>query len=118
MEKGKIVAALLGATLLLASCGQSAKPAATKTEGEAATAVTLTGKAEGYGGPIEVEVEKKGDDILAVKVKSHTETEEIGGSAMETITKAIVEKDSIEVDGVTGATVTSDAIKEAVKNAK
>ena len=48
---------------------------------------------------------------------SHTETAGISDGAIEKIPAAIVEKQSTDVDTVSGATVTSKAIIEAVNAA-
>ena len=52
--------------------------------------------------------------ISDVQVLSHSETLGISDPAIEQIPAAIVEAQSTDVDGVAGATVTSDAIKAAV----
>ena len=52
-----------------------------------------------------------------MQVLSHSETLGISDPAIEQIPAAIVEAQSTDVDGVAGATVTSDAIKNAVKDA-
>lgn len=76
-----------------------------------------TGEAEGYGGKLKVTVAMNGDDITSVKITEHHETEGVGTRAIEALPAAIEKADSIDVDGVSGATVTSDAIKEAVSQA-
>jgi uncharacterized protein with FMN-binding domain len=55
--------------------------------------------------------------ITNVKVIEHSETAGISDPAIEGIPAAIVEAGSPEVDVVSGATLTSNAIKEAVNNA-
>ena len=77
----------------------------------------LTGTADGFGGPITVEVTMDGDDITAVTVTSNSETPSIAGAALEQIPAAIVEADSADVDIVAGATYTSNGIINAVKAA-
>ena len=76
-----------------------------------------TGEAEGYGGVIRVSVRMNGDDITEVEVLEHSETPGVGTRAIEALPGAIAEADSIEVDNVSGATVTSNAIKQAVSQA-
>ena len=82
-----------------------------------ASADQRTGEAEGYGGTLKVTVTMNGDDITSVKVVEHHETEGVGTRAIDALPAAIAEADSIDVDGVSGATVTSNAIKEAVSQA-
>ena len=77
----------------------------------------LTGTADGFGGPITVEVTMDGDDITSVVVTSNSETPSIAAGALEQIPAAIVEADSADVDIVSGATYTSNGIINAVKNA-
>ena len=82
-----------------------------------ASADQRTGEAEGYGGTIRVSVTMNGDDITDVKVLEHNETQGVGTRAIDALPAAIEEADSIDVDGVSGATVTSNAIKKAVSQA-
>lgn len=83
----------------------------------AAVQETLTGTAEGFGGDINVTVVVKGDDIISVEAVGDDETEGIGSRAIEELPTLIADADSTEIDGVSGATYTSDAIKAAVQNA-
>ncbi|MBQ3155781.1 MAG: FMN-binding protein [Clostridia bacterium] len=76
-----------------------------------------TGTAEGYGGPLTVAVTMNGTDITKVQITQHTETEGVGTRAIDALPAAIEKADSIDVDSVSGATVTSNAIKEAVSSA-
>lgn len=78
---------------------------------------TYTGKAKGYNGDIEVEVVVAGGKITGVKVLKEDETPEIGGAAKDTVTQQIVDANSVQIDGVAGATITTEGIKDAVKDA-
>lgn len=78
---------------------------------------TLTGKAQGYGGEVSVTVEVNGDDIVSVDVVGDKETQGVGSNAIDQLPGKIEEADSTDVDAVSGATVTSNAIKEAVDQA-
>lgn len=82
-----------------------------------ASADQRTGEAEGYGGKLTVSVTMNGDDITSVRVTSHNETEGVGTRAIDALPAAIAEADSADVDGVSGATITSNAIKQAVRQA-
>ena len=75
---------------------------------------TLTGSADGRNGPVEVEVVADENEIYSVTVVAQTETDGIGSMAIEQLPGAIVEQQSILVDSVSSATVTSEAIKAAV----
>ncbi len=73
--------------------------------------------ANGMGGAVKVTVTVSGGKITAVEVGEHNETAGISDPAIEQIPAKIVEAQSADVDAVAGATVTSEAIKEAVKAA-
>ncbi len=75
------------------------------------------GSANGMGGAVKVAVTVSGGKITAVEVVEHSETAGISDPAIEQIPAKIVEAQSTDVDAVTGATVTSEAIKAAVKAA-
>ncbi len=76
-----------------------------------------TGSAAGFNGPVKVEVTVSGGAIAAVKILEQDETPFIAKTALEKVPAAIVESQSWDVDGVSGATVTSEAIKAAVEEA-
>lgn len=78
---------------------------------------TYTGKAEGRNGEIEVNVTVAGGKVTEVKVVSQDETPEIAEEALTAIPAKIVETQSIKVDAVSGATLTSKGIMDAVQNA-
>lgn len=87
---------------------------ATATNGEEQT---LTGTAKGYGGDVNVTVKIKGNDITSVEAVGEKETQGVGSNAIDQLPDKIEEADSTDVDVVSGATVTSNAIKEAVNKA-
>lgn len=89
----------------------SAQPAAPAPEG------ALTATAKGFGGDVTVTVVVEGDDIVSVTAVGADETPGIGSNAIEQLPGKIAEADSTDVDGVSGATYTSDAIKKAVEEA-
>lgn len=85
--------------------------------GCAAGAEQRTGEAQGYGGVLRVTVSMNGEDITAVDITSHSETEGVGTRAIDVLPDMIVREDSLDVDSVSGATITSEAIKAAVAQA-
>ncbi|HLS52413.1 MAG TPA: FMN-binding protein [Tissierellaceae bacterium] len=78
---------------------------------------TYQGEAQGAHGPVKVSVEIKDGEIANVEVTEHEENMDHAGPAFDQIPKAIVDKNSTDVDAESGATVTSNAIKEAVDKA-
>lgn len=79
----------------------------------------LKGTAKGFGGEIQAQaVVDENGTITALILTGEGETPEIGGTAMEELTGAIMEKGTVEgVDAVSGATVTSEGVFAAVKAA-
>ncbi len=75
---------------------------------------TYQAKAPGMHGDVVVETTFAKDRIEAVKVVKQTETQGIGTKAVEVLPGRIVEAQSPNVDGVSGATLTSNAIRTAV----
>jgi fumarate reductase flavoprotein subunit len=69
------------------------------------------------GGYMTIEVTFSSDKIESFEVLSHTETPNIGTLAIERVIPAMLEAQSAEVDGVTGATITSNALKDALNEA-
>lgn len=69
---------------------------------------------DGQDGPMTVEVTIAGGVIGKVEVKEHKETATVGGPALETLPKAIVEANSINIDIVSGATLSSERLFQAV----
>lgn len=76
-----------------------------------------TGSADGYGGPIEVEVTVEAGEIIDLAILDHSESEGVSDPAFEEVVAAIVDSDSTAVDVVSGATSTSEGIIAAVNNA-
>ncbi len=107
MKKSILLAASL---VLLVGCGGGGVA-------KSYTAGTYSATADGFGGPVPVEVEFAEDKIVAVNVGENSETPDIGGAAIADLTAKIVEAGTYEVDDVAGATVTSTAVKTAVKDA-
>ncbi len=77
---------------------------------------TYTASAEGYDGSVAVEVKFDKKSIVAVNITEQNETVNVGSKAVEELPAKIVKAQNYEVDAITGATVTSNAIKTAVKD--
>ncbi len=78
---------------------------------------TYTGTAAGRNGDVQVSVTLSADAITNVEVTDQKETVGIADEALIRVPKEIVEAQSVQVDAVSGATITSNAIMEAVKEA-
>ena len=75
------------------------------------------GEAEGYNGPLKLEVEFDSEKIADIKVKESTETDKVGTPAFDIVIEDIINANGSGVDIVSGATVTSNSIKQAVNDA-
>ena len=102
----KKVWAILMALLLLTASGALAM-----------TAGTYEAEGTGIGGAVKVAVTVSETAIEKVEVLAHSETAGICDPAIERIPAAIAEKQSLAVDTVAGATITSKAILEAAEAA-
>ena len=67
-------------------------------------------------GSVTVAVEFDGSSILSIHVLSHSETVNISDLAIDELPSRIVEAQTWDVDAVSSATFTSDAIREAVRD--
>lgn len=67
----------------------------------------------GRNGPVRVAVETSGDEIISVQVTDQQETTSIASEALNRIPAEIIKSQSIKLDTVSGATITSNAILQA-----
>jgi fumarate reductase flavoprotein subunit len=79
---------------------------------------TYTSSAVGFVSDIKVSVAFSEEKITGITIDEHHETtaRNTVAFALEHIPDSIVQSQSVDVDIVSGATYTSEAIKEAVKN--
>lgn len=77
---------------------------------------TYTSVANGMMGDVSVSVSFSEEAITEVIIGDHSETPGISDPAIEKISKAIVEQQSLAIDVVAGATMTSKAILAAVED--
>lgn len=87
------------------------------TVSAASAAGTYVGTAPGWAGPITVEVTYADGVIYSVELIEHVDTFGIVDPAFEIVTRRIIENQSLAVDQVTGATVSSFGITLAITNA-
>ncbi|MCC8102082.1 MAG: FAD-binding protein [Clostridiales bacterium] len=80
-------------------------------------AVTYTETAAGRNGDITVSVTFSGSEITDVVIDESSETVGVADAALELIPQWVVEYQSVSVDTVSGATLTSSAIKRVVSAA-
>ena len=101
------MAAVVGVSLLGYGCGS--KPASTA----GGVSGDFIGTAKGMGGDVTVTLTLEDGKITDCIAEGKDETPGIGTLALEQLPAQIAETGSIAVDGVSTATITSNAIKEA-----
>ena len=103
------MAAVIAVSLFGYGCG--AKSASTSSD--AGVSGDFTGTAKGFGGDVSVTLTLTDGAITGCTAEGKDETEGVGSQAIAKMPGEIAESGSIAVDGVSGATITSTAIKEA-----
>ena len=103
------MAAIIAVSLFGYGCG--AKSASTSSD--AGVSGDFTATAKGFGGDVSVTLTLTDSVITGCTAEGKDETEGVGSQAIAKMPGEIAESGSIAVDGVSGATITSTAIKEA-----
>ena len=114
---GLVVLLILGALLNILLLKNLRNPGEIVAEDTPDEAVVLTGVGQGRNGPVEVEITATADRIYGIRVLNHQESDGIGTEAARLLPGKIYESQSLLVDSISGATISSDAIKEAIANA-
>ena len=78
------------------------------------TALTLVGTAPGRNDDITVTVVADNEKIYQIKVDEHKETDGIGSEAVKQLPAKIFQAQSLKVDAISGATISSNGIKNAI----
>ena len=108
--KKALLGAIISFALFLTACGGSSK-------GYNFKAGTYEGSGTGKNGSIKVSVEVTNDSIKKVDILEQNETPSIAKDALEKIPQNIVKEQSLAIDTISGATITSQGILDAVKDA-
>lgn len=108
-----IVLALVLAVSLFTACSSGSSRASSGAQYKAGT-YTVT--VDGRNGPLTMEGVFTEDAIESLTVTSHSETEGISDGAIQDLPQQIVDAQSLQVDAVAGATITSEAVITAVKD--
>ena len=107
-------AAMSGVTAsALATCNAGSSSSTAASTGEAIyTPGTYTGTATGIG-EVKVTMTFSETAITDVVIDASNETESIGGVAAPTLKDALMAAQSTEIDNISGATITTNAVKKA-----
>ena len=111
-------AAMSGVTAgALAACNAaSSSTAASAGAAGSYTPGTYTGTAEGISSTVKVTMTFSDSAVTDVVVDTSGETASYGAAAAEELKNQLLNAGSDEIDGVSGSTVTSDAVKKAAKS--
>lgn len=104
IKNKRAITVIIASMLVLAACGAKSP----YKDG------TYQGEGEGKVGPVKVSVAIEKGKISAVTVTEHAETPGLSDSSITEIPQAILKAQSVEVDSISGATMTSNAIIQAV----
>lgn len=106
----KKISAFLASMLLVSSIGGAALA-------EGMTPGSYEATAQGFHGDVKLSVTVDADKITAIDVLEQSETEGIGAAALPKLVEDVLANQTIGVDSVAGATVTSEAFKAAMTDA-
>lgn len=104
------------ASLLSGCAKQPVNSVSKNTTATKMTPGTYEASAEGHNGVVHVSVTVSEDKIENVEVKDNSETRGLSDPAIQLIPSQIVAYQTLSTDVVSGATYTTVAIREAVKN--
>ena len=103
------MAAVIAVSLFGYGCGAKS----TSASSSAGVSGDFTATAKGFGGDVSVTLTLTDSVITGCTAEGKDETQGVGSEAIAKMPGEIAESGSIAVDGVSGATITSTAIKEA-----
>jgi fumarate reductase flavoprotein subunit len=111
MKRAALLAGMLAAlTFVMVSCASTGG----SVGGPSGTA---SATAQGFGGPVNVTVTISNGKITSVEADGPGETQGIGSRAIDILPGSIITANSADVDSLSGASVTSQAIKTAAREA-
>ena len=112
-------AAMSGVTAgALAACNAASGSASTSASGAAGTYIpgTYEGTAEGISSTVKVTMTFSESAVTDVVVDTSGETASFGAAAADELREQLLAAGSAEIDGVSGSTITSDAVMKAAKS--
>ena len=117
----KALASLLAVGMLtgLAACSQPA-PSGSDTSAPTVsgqTGGTYTGTARGFGGDVTVTITVADGKMTDITAAGDQETPDIGQKAVAELPAKMLEAQTYDVDVISGATISSNAVKDAAKAA-
>lgn len=107
----KVFTGLLSSAMMLSLVG------CTSNDSGKYTAGTYTGTGKGHSSDVTVTVTFSSSEITKVELDVSGETESIGGKAADELVQQIMDQQSSDIDGVSGATETTNAVKAGLEDA-
>ncbi len=120
MKRKKLAAAMMAALTMISMTGCASNETTEESTAEstaALTAGTFTATGTGLHGEFEISVTVSEDAIESINIVEENETAGVGDKALQLIADEIVKKQTVNVDNVSGATVSSAAMIATVKSA-
>lgn len=117
MNKNRILYKTLGVMICLLMVITIFSGCGTDKSTQSYTPGTYTGTGEGKDGQVEVKVTFSESEITGIEIVSQNETEGLGDKALESIKEKILNDQTLAVDTVSGATISSNALISAVEDA-
>ena len=116
-NRTKWISTVLSAMLLVSGCSTSSDSASSSKDG------TYTATSKGFGGDVTVTVKVEGGKITEATAEGKDETESIGSKAIEQFNDGSLGEltgksadEELTIDSYTGATMTSTALKNDLKD--
>ena len=114
MKKKNVLASLiLAGAMFLTACGGSAS----STSAAGGVSGSYTGTAKGMGGDVSVTLTLTDSVITDCTATGDNETPGIGSVVIEQFPEEVVAGNTVNIDSISGATITSNAFVEAAKAA-
>lgn len=101
--------------VVLAGCASNGDDADNGGAGKF-TAGSYEASAEGFGGTLTIKTTFTADEIEAIEVVESSETTGIGDTAIENLSQQAVDNQTLALDAISGATMSSDAFMEALED--
>lgn len=116
-EKDEEIARLNAQVQALEEFIEISQTAETETEGGAYADGEWEGEAQGFGGPVSLKIKVEAGKLTDIELLSAENEDKTYLSMAEAMLPAILEAQSAEVDTISGATFSSEGIKNAAAQA-
>ena len=109
--------AMVGLIIFAVKPASSSNSSGTSSKPTSYVDGTYEGEGDGFGGKVTVKITVEGGKITAAELTGDSETPTIGGAALEELQEQIIAANGADIDGVSGASLTSNGTRAAVEDA-